>query len=106
MTPEDKVLEEMRRIYPDRMEGAEFYEGRGCPVCNYSKYRGRCAISEVMMMTDPIRAMVVGRQPANLIKDQAMKEGMVTLRQDGWLRVLEGRTSVEEVLRVAGRLEE
>ena len=105
MTPEDKVLEEMRRIYPDRMEGAEFYEGRGCPVCNYSKYRGRCAISEVMMMTDAIRALVVGRQPANIIKETAIREGMYTLRQDGWMRVLQGRTSVDEVYRVAGKME-
>jgi type II secretory ATPase GspE/PulE/Tfp pilus assembly ATPase PilB-like protein len=59
-----------------------------------------------MIMSDPLRAMVVAREPANIIKDLAMKEGMVTLRQDGWLRVIEGRTSVEEVLRVAGRMEE
>ena len=58
-----------------------------------------------MIMNDDLRAMVVNRQPANVIKDQALKDGMVTLRQDGWLRVLEGRTSVEEVLRVAGRME-
>ena len=49
--------------------------------------------------------MVVTREPANIIKDQALKEGMVTLRQDGWLRVIEGRTSVDEVMRVAGRME-
>lgn len=103
--PEEKVLEEMRRIYPDRMEGATFYEGRGCPVCNYTKFRGRCAISEVMMMTDAIRALVVERQPANIIKETAIREGMYTLRQDGWMRVLQGRTSVDEVYRVAGKTE-
>ena len=57
-------------------------------------------------MSDMIRDQVINRAPSNLIKDQAIKEGMVTLRRDGWLRVVEGRTSVDEVLRVAGRMEE
>jgi type II secretory ATPase GspE/PulE/Tfp pilus assembly ATPase PilB-like protein len=58
-----------------------------------------------MMMTDEIRAMVVGREPANLIKQEAIAEGMYTLRQDGWMRMLQGRTSVDEVYRVAGKQE-
>ena len=104
--PPEEIVCEIRDCYPDKIANARYIQGNGCPACGFTGYRGRSAINEVMMMTDPIRAMVVGRQPANLIKDQAIKEGMVTLRQDGWLRVLEGRTSVEEVLRVAGRLEE
>ena len=56
-------------------------------------------------MSDPIRSLVVRREPANIIKDLAVEEGMVTLRRDGFLRVVEGRTSVEEVLRVAGKSE-
>jgi type II secretory ATPase GspE/PulE/Tfp pilus assembly ATPase PilB-like protein len=59
----------------------------------------------VMLMSDPIRAMVTRHEPSNVIKAQALSEGMVTLRKDGWLRVIEGRTSIDEVLRVAGKME-
>ena len=102
----ETIRNEIAMIYPDRIGEAEFIHGHGCPACGFTGYRGRSAINEVMIMTDPLRALVVAREPANIIKDLAMKEGMVTLRQDGWLRVVEGRTSVEEVLRVAGRMEE
>ena len=105
-TVPDAIRNEIAMSYPDRINEAEFIHGHGCPACGFTGYRGRNAINEVMIMTDPLRALVVAREPANIIKDLAMKEGMVTLRQDGWLRVVEGRTSVEEVLRVAGRMEE
>ena len=104
--PPAALVSEMAAQYPDRIGEAEFFTGHGCPSCGFTGYRGRNAINEVMIMSDPLRALVVDRKPANIIKDLAMKEGMVTLRQDGWLRVIEGRTSVEEVLRVAGRMEE
>jgi len=102
----EAIRNEIAMTYPDRIGEAEFIRGHGCPACGFTGYRGRSAINEVMIMSDPLRALVVAREPANIIKDLAMKEGMVTLRQDGWLRVIEGRTSVEEVLRVAGRMEE
>ncbi len=102
----ESIRNEIAMTYPDRIDEAQFIHGHGCPACGFTGYRGRSAINEVMIMSDPLRAMVVAREPANIIKDLAMKEGMVTLRQDGWLRVIEGRTSVEEVLRVAGRMEE
>jgi len=104
--PLETIRNEIASFYPDRIAEAEFVHGHGCPTCGFTGYRGRSAINEVMIMSDPLRAMVVERRPANIIKDLAMEEGMVTLRQDGWLRVVEGRTSVEEVLRVAGRMEE
>jgi type II secretory ATPase GspE/PulE/Tfp pilus assembly ATPase PilB-like protein len=104
--PPAPLLAEMAQFYPDIIHKAEYYVGHGCPACGFTGYRGRNAINEVMLMTDTLRALVVDRKPANIIKDLAIKEGMVTLRQDGWLRVIEGRTSVEEVLRVAGRMEE
>lgn len=103
--PPEVIVEEIKSFYPGYENGYNFFLGHGCPGCSFTGYRGRSAINEVMIMNDDLRAMVVNRQPANVIKDQALKDGMVTLRQDGWLRVLEGRTSVEEVLRVAGRME-
>lgn len=104
--PPPAIIEEIGNFYPDRIHEAEYVSGHGCPTCGFTGYRGRSAINETMIMTDPLRAMVVDRKPANLIKDLAIEEGMITLRQDGWLRVIEGRTSVDEVLRVAGRMEE
>ncbi len=105
LQPPEPILREMTATYPDRIANAAFALGHGCPNCGFTGYRGRTAITEVMTMTDPLRALVVDCRPANIIKDLALKEGMVTLRQDGWLRVIEGRTSVDEVLRVAGRME-
>ena len=104
--PPKAIYDEIAACYPDKIAEAEFLKGNGCPGCGFTGYRGRSAINEVMIMSDPIRALVVNRAAANIIKAKAMEEGMVTLRHDGWLRVIEGRTSVDEVLRVAGRMEE
>ncbi len=103
--PPQPIRDEIASFYPDRMAAATFVIGHGCPNCSFTGYRSRSAINEVMIMNDSLRGLVVSRQPANIIKDEALKHGMVTLRQDGWLRVIEGRTSVDEVLRVAGRME-
>jgi general secretion pathway protein E/type IV pilus assembly protein PilB len=100
---DDAIREEIAGYYPDLIGNAHFTLGNGCPNCGFTGYRGRSAINEVMVMSDQIRSLVVQRAAANVIKDTAVAEGMVTLRRDGWLRVVEGRTSVEEVMRVVGR---
>ena len=99
--PDDVIVEEIARAWPDRVASGRFLRGRGCPECNFTGYRGRIALLEIMMMNDAIRAMVTHQRPSNEIKSQAIKNGMITLRRDGWARVLEGITTVEEVLRVA-----
>ena len=99
--PPSKILAEITALYPDKTPN--FIKGHGCPNCAFTGYRGRTAITETMLTTDEIRALVIDRKPANIIKQQALLDGMITLRQDGWLRVVDGRTSVEEVLRVTGR---
>ena len=98
-----EIRSEILACYPGFAETAKFVLGNGCPNCAFTGYRGRSAINEVMVMSDPLRSMVVRREPANIIKTLAIEEGMVTLRRDGFLRVVEGRTSVEEVLRVVGK---
>ncbi len=103
--PDPDIRAEIAATYPDRMANAVFLHGNGCPNCSFMGYRGRSAINEVMLMSDPLRAMVTKQEPSNIIKAQALAEGMITLRKDGWLRVIEGRTSVDEVLRVAGKME-
>ncbi len=106
ITPPPSIYEEIKGFYPDQIEDARFTMGHGCPACGFTGYRGRSAINEVLIMNDIIRGQVIRREPSNIIKDQAIADGMVTLRRDGWLRVVEGRTSIDEVLRVAGRMEE
>jgi type IV pilus assembly protein PilB len=72
-----------------------------CEKCGGSGYSGRTGIFEVLMMSDTISRLVLERRPTNEIEEQAVKEGMITLVQDGFMKVLEGITTIEEVLRVA-----
>ncbi len=73
----------------------------GCEKCNNTGYLGRIAIYEVMPMSEKIAKLVVERSTAGDIQKQAMDEGMLTMKQDGYVKVLEGVTTVEEVIRVA-----
>jgi len=101
--PDDTILEEIAQHYPDRIKDAVFHIGHGCPDCNFTGYRGRMGLFEIMLMNDELRSLVVHRRPANEIKKTALENGLVTLRRDGWRRVLEGVTTVDEVVRVARR---
>jgi type II secretion system protein E len=76
-----------------------FYKGAGCRACRQSGYRGRTGIYELMVTNDVIRDLVVQRVNSSLIRHEAMKAGMVTLRQDGWRKVLRGMTTIDEVVR-------
>jgi type IV pilus assembly protein PilB len=73
----------------------------GCEKCNNTGYLGRIAIYEVMPITEKIGKLVVERASAAMIQKQAVEEGMLTMKQDGYVKVLEGVTTMEEVLRVA-----
>ena len=76
------------------------WRGKGCQACHQSGYRGRMGIFELMVTNDVIHELCVQRVNATLIRNQAIKEGMLTLRQDGWRKVLAGETTLEEVARV------
>jgi general secretion pathway protein E len=76
-----------------------FYRAKGCPTCNYSGYRGREGIFELMLIDDDIRALVTQNIDSKTIKQRAVSKGMRTLRVDGAAKVLQGITSVAEVLR-------
>ena len=77
------------------------HRGKGCKVCGNTGFRGRTGIFETLQMTDHIRRMVLEHQPTGELHKAAVEEGMVALMQDGYLKVLEGLTTIEEVLRVA-----
>jgi general secretion pathway protein E len=76
------------------------YRGRGCRECLGTGYRGRQGIFEMMDVTPSIRAMILERASAGQIRRVAVEEGMPSLREDGWRLVREGRTTLEEVLRM------
>ncbi len=77
-----------------------FWRGAGCRSCRQTGFRGRAGIFELLVTSEAIREMCVQRQNALAIRKQALKEGMITLRQDGWRKVLAGMTTIEEVARV------
>ncbi len=77
-----------------------FRRGRGCARCHNTGYRGRTGLFELMPITEGLRELIVKTSPTNLIRRQALDEGMVSLADDGIRKVLEGTTTVEEVLRV------
>ena len=81
-------------------EGHTFQRGTGCDQCRQTGYQGRMAIHEICVITDRLRRLVVAKANGGDLKNAAVAGGMKTLRHDGWRRVIEGRTTVEEVLRV------
>jgi type II secretion system protein E len=78
----------------------KLWKGAGCRACRNTGFRGRSGIYELMITGDTIRDMCVQRVNASAIRNQALKEGMITLRQDGWRKVVLGRTTLDEVARV------
>jgi type IV pilus assembly protein PilB len=76
------------------------YKGKGCSTCNFTGMKGRVAIYEIMPVGPELRDMILKNAPTSELRRVAQQTGMKTLRQAGLLKVLEGMTTVEEVLRV------
>ncbi len=83
----------------------KFYEGKGCPACNNTGYKGRVGLYEVLRIDNSIRKAIFDGLSAIEIQEIALKGGMLTLEQAGILKALEGVTSVDEVYRVAKKME-
>jgi general secretion pathway protein E/type IV pilus assembly protein PilB len=75
------------------------WKGAGCRACRQTGYRGRAGIFELMVTGEEIRELVTQRVNAGVIRKHALGAGMITLRQDGWRKVLNGMTTIEEVAR-------
>jgi type IV pilus assembly protein PilB len=84
----------------DDMGDVVFYRGRGCEQCRHTGYRGRAGIFELMMLSEEIQDLIVKRAPLSEVRSAALANGMKTLKADGFQKVLEGLTTVEEVMRV------
>lgn len=93
------VLEKL--LPPEKANAFKLYKGAGCPECNNTGYLGRIGIFEVLPITEKIGRLILERSTAGDIEKQAVIEGMITMKQDGYLKVLEGTTTIEEVIRVA-----
>src|SRR4249920_3630835 len=86
--------------FPVKEHGTRFRRGAGCDQCRHTGYQGRAAIYEVCVITEPLRRLIMRRRDGSELKQCAIAEGMETLRQDGWRRVAQGKTTIEEVVRV------
>lgn len=96
--PTPKLLAEMG--VKEGREGIKFFKGAGCNKCKNSGYRGRIAIFELMPLDDKIKDLVLARTSSQAIKRAAQEAGMKTLRDDGMRKVIEGITTIDEVIRV------
>jgi type IV pilus assembly protein PilB len=85
---------------PQGLGACTFYRGKGCANCNFTGMRGRVAIYEVMPVTPEIRDLILRNAPVTDLREVAESQGMKTLRQSGLLKVIDGTTTVEEILRV------
>jgi type IV pilus assembly protein PilB len=85
---------------PTGVGRTQLYKGRGCPVCNFTGMKGRVAIYEVMPITPELRDLVIRGGSTAELRSAAQALGMRTLRQAGLTKVLEGMTTLDEVLRV------
>ncbi|MBO4619896.1 MAG: type II secretion system ATPase GspE [Victivallales bacterium] len=96
-TPDDAELEAFG-ITRDKIGNQQFWRGTGCDNCNGSGYRGRVGIFELLSVTSEIQQLINRRCPTQEIKEMAMKQGMETLRMDGFKQVVQGVTTAKEVI--------
>ncbi len=104
-TPPPEVLANVQEVlgpyFPKNMNTSKFYKGTGCTFCSKSGYQGRIGIFEVLVVNETIIKMILEHASSGSIEQTAVSNGMTTMKQDGYMKVLEGVTTMEEVLRVA-----
>ncbi len=98
-TPPEELISQINMLRED-YSNVTFYRSVGCEKCRYTGFRGRTAIYEIVKMNDDLRDLITDRAPANVLRKSAIKHGMRPLRLDGWKKVKQGITTIEEVLRV------
>ncbi len=101
-----EIKEEIQTaLHIKNIDDIKIFQGKGCDQCNNTGYYGRTAIHEVLVVNEEIRAAILEKPRADHIKNIAMRQGMLTLRQDGWKKVIEGITTTTEVLNVTSKEE-
>ena len=96
--PNDNDLDRLG-LERGQVEGIQFCYGKGCPKCNNTGYKGRKALTELMVINQDLREMISNNVPANVLRDRAIALGMRPLREDGLQAIFNGETSVDEVVR-------
>lgn len=101
--PFDGDADTLRQVgMPEEMiADAQVHTAVGCANCSNTGYRGRVALHEVMTVTDEIEQRLVGRATGAELRELALEQGMIALRDDGWVKVADGITTIEEILRVS-----
>ena len=115
-TPDPEIMEMVNKaianihstdeIEPEKLKNMKFWEAKGCPECEGAGYKGRIGLYEIMLMNNEIRRMVLQGASSIEIEKVAIKTGMVSLEQIGVIKALKGDTSLEEVYKVAKKMEE
>ena len=96
--PDDETLERIS-LTRDQIGGRPFYFGRGCKTCNGTGYKGRKAVVEYLRISNPLRELINTRAPTLILREKARELGMRTMREHGIQSILDGYTTVDEVLR-------
>ncbi len=96
--PPEELLMELA-LRPDDVKGRTLYYGKGCDYCNNTGYKGRIAIFEIMVLDDTMREMVMRHASTHILRAEAIKRGMRTLRESGLLAIYDGITTIEEVVK-------
>ena len=99
--PGDDVLRRLG-LTADQVVGKKFAHGKGCQTCNFTGYRGRMAITEILDVDDRLREMILQGASTTALQAAAVENGLVTLRENGLGAVFDGHTTVEELLRETG----
>lgn len=103
---ERKKIEEEIEKMPEKekveakQKELKFFHGKGCKSCNDTGFKGRIGLYEVFSLNEKIKEIVLSKQPASVIQEEAIKNGMITMLQDGILKAIDGVTTLEEVWRV------
>jgi len=96
--PSEEMLMELD-LKPEDIKGKQFYYGKGCDFCNNTGYRGRLGIFEIMVLDDELKDMINANASTQLLRQEARKRGMKTLRQAGLRAIFDGITTIEEVVK-------
>lgn len=91
----------LTRIPPEILGKPTFYEPVGCPECDNIGYKGRVGIYEILEITNNVKKLIIDGASAVIINEAAITDGMVSLEQDGIIKALNGKTSLEEVYAAA-----
>jgi type IV pilus assembly protein PilB len=99
--PHQYAAEELEALdmTPEELRAMQFFKGTGCDTCNGTGYKGRAGLYEVMFMTPELRRMVLRGASTAEMTEQAVKDGMLTLRMDGVVKIKKGTTTLEEVVK-------